>query len=56
MGYWSEVDACIRYGGMRRSIAEQVVAASRYGTEEEKAEAEKLEAIERANRVIDTMD
>lgn len=55
MGYWSEVDACMRYGGMRRHIAEQVVAASRYGTEEEKAEAEKLEAIERANRVIDTM-
>jgi len=56
MGYWSEVDACMRYGGMRRSVAERVVAASRYGTDEEKAEAKKLESIEMANRVIDTMD
>jgi hypothetical protein len=41
--------------GMFKERAISINAKLRYGTEEEKAEAEKLEAIERANRVIDTM-
>jgi len=42
--------------GMRKEVAIEVTAKSRYGTPEEKKEAEVLEAIELANIKINSMD